>query len=86
MADAMDLSHLVEPNVQDEFVVVNKTSLENILHLVNTIKVNNLTVRIDPEKRTLWIWNHAGPSDGEGGEFSLDEFAQAVEEFYKEKF
>lgn len=86
MADAMDLSHLVEPNVQDEFVVVNKTSLENILHLVNTIKVNNLTVRIDPEKRTLWIWNHAGPSDGEGGEFKLDEFAQAVEEFYKEKF
>lgn len=86
MADAMDLSHLVEPNVQDEFVVVNKTSLENVLRMINTIQVNNLTVRIDPEKRTLWIWNHAGPSDGEGGEFKLDEFAQAVEEFYKEKF
>lgn len=86
MAEGMDLSHLVEPNVQDEFVVVNKTSLENVLRMINTIQVNNLTVRIDPEKRTLWIWNHAGPSDGEGGEFKLDEFAQAVEEFYKEKF
>ena len=86
MADAMDLSHLVEPNAEDEFVVVNKVSLENLLRLINTVQVNNLTVRIDPEKRTLWIWNHAGPSDGEGGEFKLDDFAKAVEEFYKENF
>ena len=86
MADAMDLSHLVQPDATEDFVIVNKTSLENVLRMINTIQVNNLTVRIDPEKRTLWIWNHAGPSDGEGGEFKLDEFAKVVEEFYKENF
>jgi hypothetical protein len=86
MDNAVDLSHLVQPNVEDEFVVVNKTSLEHLLKLVNTVQVHNLTVRIDPEKGTLWIWNHAGPSDGEGGEFKLDEFAKVVEEFYKENF
>jgi hypothetical protein len=86
MADAMDLSHLVLPNAEDEFAVINKKSLENVLRFVNTVQVNDLTVRIDPEKNTLWIWNHAGPSEGEGGEFKLNEFAKVVEEFYKENF
>lgn len=86
MAEGMDLSHLVEPNVQDEFVVVNKTSLENLLKLVNTVQVNDLTVRIDPEKKTLWIWINSGPGEGEGGQFNLDDFSKAVREFYKENF
>jgi hypothetical protein len=55
MAEAMDLSHLVKPNAEDEFAVVNKKSLENLLRYVNTVEVNDLTVRIDPEKQTLWI-------------------------------
>ena len=86
MAEAMDLSHLVEPNVQDDFVVVNKTSLEHLLKLVNTVEVNDLTVRIDPEKKTLWIWINSGPGAGEGGQFNLDDFSKVVREFYKENF
>lgn len=86
MAEGMDLSHLVAPNATDEFVVVNKTSLENLLKLVNTVEVNDLTVRINPEKQTLWIWINSGPGEGEGGQFNLDDFSKAVKEFYKENF
>jgi hypothetical protein len=86
MADGMDLSHLVKPNAEDEFAVVNKKSLENILRYVNTVEVNDLTVRIDPEKNTLWMWINSGPGEGEGGQFQLDEFYKVVNQFYKENF
>jgi hypothetical protein len=86
MSEGMDLSHLVKPNATDEFAVVNKQSLENLLRLVNTVEVNDLTVRIDPEKQTLWIWINSGPGEGEGGQFNLDDFSKAVKEFYKENF
>jgi hypothetical protein len=86
MAEAMDLSHLVAPNAEDDFVVVNKKSLENVLRHINTVEVNDLTVRIDPEKQTLWIWINSGPGEGEGGQFNLDDFSKAVKEFYKENF
>lgn len=86
MDDGMDLSNLVKPNATDEFAVVNKQSLENLLRLVNTVEVNDLTVRINPEKQTLWIWINSGPGEGEGGSFDLDEFYKVVNQFYKEKF
>jgi hypothetical protein len=86
MAEGMDLSHLVQPNAEDEFAVVNKKSLENILRYVNTVEVNDLTVRIDPEKNTLWMWINSGPGEGEGGQFKLDDFYKVVNQFYKENF
>jgi hypothetical protein len=86
MADGMDLSHLVQPNAEDEFAVINKKSLENVLRYVNTVEVNDLTVRIDPEKNTLWMWINSGPGEGEGGQFQLDEFYKVVNQFYKENF
>jgi hypothetical protein len=86
MADGMDLSHLVKPNATDEFAVVNKKSLENVLRYVNTVEVNDLTVRIDPEKNTLWMWINSGPGEGEGGQFKLDDFYKVVNQFYKENF
>lgn len=86
MADGVDLSHLIQPNAEDEFAVVNKKSLEHLLRFVHAVEVNDLTVRIDPEKRTLWIWINSGPGEGEGGSFDLDEFYKVVNQFYKEKF
>ena len=86
MADAMDLSHLVQPDATEDFVIVNKTSLENVLQCMNAVHVNDLTVKIDPEKQTLWIRINSGPREGEGGQFNLEEFYKVVNEFYKENF
>jgi hypothetical protein len=86
MFDGLDIQHLVKPNAEDQFVVVNKQSLDNVLQCLNAVHVNDLTVKIDPEKQTLWIRINSGPREGEGGQFNLEEFYKVVNEFYKENF
>jgi hypothetical protein len=53
---------------------------------MNKVEVNDLTVHVDSEKRTLWIRINSGPSEGEGGQFNLDDFYKVVNQFYKENF
>jgi hypothetical protein len=86
MAEELDLSRLLRPNAQDRFVVVNQDSLNNLLRCMNKVEINDLTVHVDSEKRTLWIRINSGPGEGEGGQFNLDDFYKVVNQFYKENF
>jgi len=78
----IDERALMEPNATDEFIVVNRKGLEQVLQLVNTITLGDYAVRVDPQAKKVVIFHESG----EGGEFNFEKFHDHVAAFYKEHF
>ena len=78
----VDATKLQEPMAAEDFVVVNKKGLEQVLQMVNTITLGDYAVKVDPERQKLYIIHESG----ESGEFNYKLFREHVAKFFNEHF
>jgi|GEM_PF-6519934 hypothetical protein len=78
----IDADKLQEPMASEDFVVVNKKGLEQVLQMVNTITLGDFAIKVDPSNQKLVIIHESG----ESGEFNFKLFRDHVAKFFNENF
>lgn len=71
---------LTEPNATDEFVVVNRSQLQELIHRKSSVVVGAYRIT-QLDDGSVWIGARDG---GEGGQFK--NFEECLDQFYREHF
>lgn len=71
---------LTEPNATDEFVVVNRNQLQELIHRKSSVVVGAYRIT-QLDDGSVWIGARDG---GEGGQFK--NFEECLDQFYREHF
>lgn len=75
-----DVEKLAEPNATDDFVVVNRSQLQELIYRKSSVVVGAYRIT-QLDDGTVWIGERDG---GEGGQFK--NFEECLDEFYRRHF